>query len=363
MIRRAALFLIIAICSAEATNSVSSPLASHAVRAVIDEFFAANVYEIEVINFGADHGKAEETIDKLLRLGIPSMPMKISKATGEHSGAEFKLSKPSILLFDSPENFDRNAHRIVFQHGRVVFHPHLVYIRNATIEDIQVVSNKSYTIDKTIFLVNETRHSIELATSFMFTPDACYKNQFKVINRFMRRQHQWENSNFFVEKYKNFHGCPLDFGMYNNTFLDKELNYSVKLSRKNVLVNETMTFSMIQMLKRKSLEGNWFLVSIIPNKIYIPPGKLYGEYEKMFLPFDRLTWIAIAVTVLVSILTIFVIKFKPIWIQNAIFGEGNRSPLMNLISILINGSQHGNLTQNAPRICLMTFLFWSLIFR
>jgi hypothetical protein len=362
MIRRAVLCLFVVICST-ATGRIPESFAPHAIKAVIDEYFAQNVFEIEVVIFGKDHGQAEKIIEKLLRLEISTIPMKISKTTGEHSADKLKLDKPSILLFDSPENFRKNKHRIVFQHGQVVFHPHLVYIPNATMDDIQVVANRNYTIDKTIFLVNETRDSIELATSFMFTPDACHRNQFKVINRFTRHRKQWENSNFFLEKYKNFYGCPLDFGLNNKTTFEKELNYTVKLSGKEVFVNDTMTYSVIKILTHKSLVAGSFIVEMNPRKIYIPPGELYGDYEKMLLPFDRFTWIAIAMTTLVSILTILAIKLKPPEIQNVVFGEGNRSPLMNFISILINGPQHGNLRQNAPRIWLLTFLFWSMIFR
>jgi hypothetical protein len=141
---------------------------------------------------------------------------------------ELKFKNPSILLFDSPENFKQTNSWIVFQHGHLTSYPHIVLVHDATIDDIQVAANKNHTIDRTIFLVNETRHSISLATSFMFTPEACYTNQFRVIDRFTKLQNRWENSNFFVEKYKNFHGCPLEL---DSDFLpfDKNLNYTTKI--------------------------------------------------------------------------------------------------------------------------------------
>jgi hypothetical protein len=36
---------------------------------------------------------------------------------------------------------------------------------------------------------------------------------------------------------------------------------------------------------------------------------------------------------------------------------------MEFISIMINGSQTRNVIENVPRIFLLTFIFWSLIFR
>jgi hypothetical protein len=101
----------------------------------------------------------------------------------------------------------------------------------------------------------------------------------------------------------------------------------------------------------------------IPQKIFIPPGELYGDYEKMLLPFDLSTWIAISLSFFVSFFAILAIKWLSPNNQELYFGMNNRSPLMNFVSIMINGSQTNNLIENVPRIFLMTFMFWSLIFR
>jgi hypothetical protein len=111
------------------------------------------------------------------------------------------------------------------------------------------------------------------------------------------------------------------------------------------------------------IKYNYHTVDIQARKIYIPPGELYGEYEKMLLPFDTSTWIAIVMTIVMSILTILAIKLKDRLIQAVIFGRNNRSPLMNFINIVLNGGQHTTLMENVPRIFLMTLIFWSLIFR
>jgi hypothetical protein len=228
---------------ATASSRTTESLAVHAIKAVIDEYFAKTVHEIEVISFGTRYGQAEEIIEKLLRFGQQSIPMRITREARERlQSNEFKLNKPSILLFDSPENFNRTQQRIVFQHGNIVSHPNLVYIHNATIADIQVAGYKNHTIDKTIFLVNETLHSIELATAFLFTPDACHTNQFKVINRFTRQPKHWDNSNFFVEKYNKLHGCALDFD-YKTAFFAGLLNFPLKEVNNEVLLNETISFS------------------------------------------------------------------------------------------------------------------------
>jgi hypothetical protein len=365
MTRLAVLFVLIVIHFASFANTrIAESLVPYAIKAVIDEYFAENVHEIEVINFGVRNGRGEETIERLLRLGDPRIPMKITRDASQHlEFEEFKLNTSSVLLFDSPKTFNRTQHRIVFQHGNLNSYPHLVHIYNAEIEDIQVVAHKNYTIDKTDFLVHETLHSIQLATSFMFTPEACHKNQFKVINWFTRGQRRWENSNFYEEKYRNFYKCELEFPDTRLTSLSRELNFTLKYINSTVFLNETLSFYLDHAPGTELYEFASYMIEIESRKILIPPGELYSDYEKLFLPFDNGTWIVIAVTVIVAILFIIVVKLKPLKIQEAVFGRNNRSPLMNFISILINGGQHGTMMENASRICFLMFLFWSLIFR
>jgi hypothetical protein len=130
-----------------------------------------------------------------------------------------------------------------------------------------------------------------------------------------------------------------------------------------VRVNETLSFYKYYFSAKDIFKYSSYVLNIESRKILIPPGEVYGDFEKMFLPFDDPTWIAIAVTVTVAILSILVVKLTPLKIQEVVFGRNNRSPLMNLISILINGGQDGTMAESAPRICLMMAVFWSLIFR
>jgi hypothetical protein len=71
------------------------------------------------------------------------------------------------------------------------------------------------------------------------------------------------------------------------------------------------------------------ILDIEPRKIFIPPGEVYGEYEKMQLPFDAATWIGIVITLFVSSLAIFLIKMFCRSNQEIFFGRNNGSPFMN----------------------------------
>jgi hypothetical protein len=164
-----------------------------------------------------------------------------------------------------------------------------------------------------------------------------------------------------MEKHQNFNGCPLEVDAKND--ISKEiLNYKQIINPK-VLMNETISLSFDILTSEIYEVYNTYTLNFLSQKIYIPPGELYGDYEKMFLPFDLSTWIGISLMASVSLIAIVLIKWLSPNNQEIYFGRNNRSPLMNFISIMINGTQPTNLIENTPRIFLLIFIFWSLIFR
>jgi hypothetical protein len=140
------------------------------------------------------------------------------------------------------------------------------------------------------------------------------------------------------------------------------LNSTLKVI--NSYIDKTLIAFEVKFLNMEDLKtSNTYVILIQPLKIFVPQGELYGDYEKMFLPFDDSTWIAIGLTIIVSSLAIQVIKWISPSNKEIFFGRNNPSPLMEFISILMNGSQPRSVIENAPRVFLLTFIFWSLIFR
>jgi hypothetical protein len=251
----------------------------------------------------------------------------------------------------------------MFQPNLLKRHRHLIYIHNATIETVEITKSRHFFIDRVDFLVNETENSIDLVTAFMFSPGVCRENKFRVVDRFTRYNRKWENQNFFVEKYKNLHGCPINFANHSgHLVLEKifanTLNFDYRVNNQR----DALAFYYIQSSTYEHIDGT-FVVNIETKMVYIPPGELYGNYEKMFLPFDAGAWIAIGVTILTVFLGILVIKMFSKRVQDRIFGRNNSSPCVNFISILLNGSQISNLDESWPRFFMILFVLWSLIIR
>jgi hypothetical protein len=344
-------------------------LAPYAIKAIIDAHFAKNVEDIQIINFGRKNGVGDKSIEKLFNLKNQSTPMKIFRNNRKYSkNMWLQVATSSIMFFDSPEDFHRVRYQIVFQHrDKAKLNQYIVFVHGAGIETIR--AENRFQINRVIYLIETDQDSIDLVTAFQFTPYFCWQNQFRVINRFTRKRMRWDNSSFFVEKFSNFHGCNMLFEKSNREFypwlyqaFSQVLNF--KIVEKNIVsVYDTVLFKFGYAFWLDKTDPNFQVTHIEQRKLFVPPGELYGDYEKMFLPFDTSTLIGICVLALFASSAILTMKLMSRSLQDRVFGSNTRSPLMNVINILLNGGQHGTMLESAPRIVLATFLFWSMIIR
>lgn len=175
-------------------------LASSAINGVLEEYFAKNLAKVDLIYYGSENGASEILVKEIVRSRKDSVSIKVYK--GVKNVSKEKLSQSTLLTFDSVQNFKAVFKEIKWQRNPKRRKRHLVYIHNATIADLSNIQD-GFSIDYVSFLLSESETSIDLVTSFMFTPNACRKIQFKTINRFHRNTMKWETSTFYPKKYGN----------------------------------------------------------------------------------------------------------------------------------------------------------------
>lgn len=333
-------------------------LALNAIKTIIDEYFSANWPEVDVISYGRKSEKSEEIVEQLLKLGNKTKAFKVLN-NGRENFWSSRLNASSILVFDSMKIFKEFKNKIVWQTNNATRHRHIVQIFDAKAEDLAMIQADGFAVDTVSFLSDETEQSIDLITTFMFSPNACRTNKLLKINRFSRSKMRWENSNFFPEKYKNFHGCNLVLGEQNyrgiyqfyfifhiSTLFSKPLNFTF-----NFKFHEHQPQLFIDPEIDLHLHGDFhnhliynyvigYISEIEMKKFFTPPGELYTPLEKMVLPFDSGAWIAIIVTLLFALVVIQVINRCPLRIQNFVFGSGNRAPTLSFVNIFLCGNQH-----------------------
>jgi hypothetical protein len=95
----------------------------------------------------------------------------------------------------------------------------------------------------------------------------------------------------------------------------------------------------------------------------VPAGEPYTDLEKMFLMFDKSTWICIGFTLGAALLVIQLINFMSIQVQKFVFGRDIRTPTLNVVSIFLTGAQHRVPGRNFARFILIVFVLWALTIR
>lgn len=121
-------------------------------------------------------------------------------------------------------------------------------------------------------------------------------------------------------------------------------------------------------LKRSFSEENWSEHVTSPYKhecfrIIIPPPESYTSYEKLLLPFDVITWILFLLNFLFAFQIILIVNFMPKWIQNLIYGENVRMPSLNVVRAFFGIGQTRLPKKYFPRVLLIIFILFCLIFR
>lgn len=353
------LLLFHQVCGLDRKNQSLIPFA---LKAILRELVKSSP-EIEISCFG-EKQKSEKLINQLLRNLSDSILFSVPKANERAN----KLSKSSILLFDSAAEYRKVSPGIMWQSNENVRHKHLVSFPNARVRDIANVQD-GFDIDNVNFLIDESDISVKLVTSFMFTRRECRSNQFVTINSFKRDTMRWETSTFYPDKYRNFHGCKLKvFSYHDNIFgkvvaaMSHSLNFTVQngeIKEKTDLIADGGPLSIVK--NQCMLTSYPFVFTSL--EFFIPPGDLFTPLEKIFLPFEFDVWIAILVTLLVGLFAIRIISWSKVYVQKFVFGRDIKSPTLNLVSIFLNGAQTKVPGRNFSRFLLTLFVIWCLIIR
>ena len=179
-----------------------------AIITIIDEHFAklssTSLGKVDIVCIGSETKEFIAVMTKLLK--VKSVNVKIDSEKFEFQ-EQLKLNNSSIIIFESLERFRADALKIKWLSNPRQRSQHLVHVPHLTTSDIIETFPDGFLVDQVNFLINETKSSIELVASYMFTERACRVQQLKIINRFNFNTKKWEKSSFYPKKYQNFHGC------------------------------------------------------------------------------------------------------------------------------------------------------------
>jgi hypothetical protein len=351
-------------------------VAVEAIKEFLKQYFAVYDWSIDLIYCGS---KSEALAEKLLLEKPLDVKMRVIKLDAVDRA---QLAVSTIILFDSVEKYESSKKKlswVVDEKENLNAFPNILFFvpKRRNLEFVEWLSSRSKHIEGANFLRVVNDKTVDLVTSFMFEPGKCREPQYKTINRFSRSNMKWDNETFFPEKYDNYNGCELYVlrdGIDSLTtrvfsILAEELKFKIK-STDIALVpdHDPYKYDLFDALVAQSwtMFQRYDFSPLIFTDVMtctVPAGEPYTMLEKMFLMFDKLTWICIGVTLGGSLVVIQLINLMSIKIKNFVFGRDVRTPTLNLASTFLAGGQHRLPGRNFARFLLMSFIMWSVIIR
>ena len=228
-------------------------------------------------------------------------------------------------------------------------------------------------MDQVNFLINVNQTSIDLATSFMFTPQSCRSITFKVINTFNVSTMQWkgiEDKHFYPQKTRHLHGCSFiidheDVNSLQDYLIVNLVKTFIKYTQGRLVISleDADVYKHFSDYNVKSNQNFMLSVPILFEYwvVLMSPGAEFSQLEKMLMPFDYEIWIAIISTLFLALVISEIINKASNKARNFVFGI--KSPTFELISTFFSGRQSKSPKRNFARFCLMLFIIWSLIIR
>lgn len=349
-----------------------------AINGVLNGFFLKNSIKVDLIVYGT-FKKSEGIVEKLLTVKNDSIPMRILNGNF-YSKWRNKLNTSSILLFDSPQTFKQHYNNITWKNEKGNRQYHLVYYPNAKTSEYAEI-NDGFSIDFVDFLMCAENQPPLLVISYMFTPIKCRSLQFFGLNKFLVSSNKWTKSFFYPEKYLNFFGCRLqaitrgsDGGsslatrkileaFANST--DAKISFNGVPSKAEINPKHFDFYSSAVTLSVKNNNGTlisypYFIDYWI---FFIPPGDLYTQLEKMFLPFQEELWVAVVVTLMLGIVISKLIELTSERVRDFVFGNNITHPTVNFVATFLTGVQPKLPRRNFARFCLILVISWSLVIR
>jgi hypothetical protein len=344
-----------------------------AIKGALNDHFVVYEPKIDLYYYGPNSEVLAEKIlqEKPLEVSVRVFPL--------GTMVRCQLDAPSILLFDSAEHYFNKFENITWKSKDRVWYNHLVYapkkdkldvIEHFAAENLDV-ENQNY-----LKIVNET--TVDIVTSCKFAPGKCNIVQFKTINQFSTDTMMWQNKTFFPERYQNFYNCSLKVGYQKESsssasreilnLLAGHLNFHLLRVEVTSLRHTAEKFDLVEISTFQAIrdhESSKFSSSLFTDYVTftVPDGEPYTQFEKMFLMFDKGTWICIGSTLVAALVVIQLISFMSIKVQNFIFGQENQTPTLSMVDIFLNGGQNKVPGTNFARYLLIVFVAWTLIIR
>lgn len=379
-----------------------SKLATLAIASLIDEMSSRYKIEFIIVTFENDL-YADELASRILNLTTSSVRVMKSSETYD----EFIVFYGKSCVFISKRNYFSvpfefrqwvSSPSFRFERFTTSFYKSITinyaydeyFIKNEDRNDLCTKNkNKEYeSVKHRLYHLTVTKSKVHLYNCDIFSGDSCDPN-WTQVNSFILKNQTWSEK-FFKKKVK-YNRCRISIHLMDTTFnelLDFTVNEEGTIKLSGVEGGIVQLFADEMMINftlydRKSAELSFELIIGVTRTFYngyhkgiyvyhatapilitqgtfiVTKGLRFTPTEKLILPFDGATWIALASTLIISIVATYLMTLMSTEIQVFIFGFRTKNQILTIIQSFFGV---GVITVPGGNISRFIFMIYTLAF-
>lgn len=352
---------------------------SKALSEIITKFYIKNSIEYEIIAPDIESWKFASNIIPNLAKDLCLRPTRI-RFIDESNFNEINLTRSSIFLFESGSSYARILNMLKMHN--------IEYMKIRHFAVINVIGNMRLGhagIASSIYVTNLLIHQNDLHLNLGQFTTKCGTNseimiKFQLINAFRSDSLSWTTDVFeLTYPMINLNGCNYNV-MCKSCFHDQKQKklklidsdylkllgvMEERLNFNATLVDATSSYHFVFdliLFKGESL-FHTFVIATAEFTLIFSTGEPYSQIEKLTIPYDTESWIAISITFSIGFLIILLLKNCKIELQNFVFGLSVKTPTFNMIKTFFGQSQNIEPRGTFARYLLMMFILFCLIIR
>lgn len=376
------------------------------IAAVVPSFHKYGKDSITLVN---KPSRTDQIVTAILRLLNTFLPVVL--ADGITSTTSVGSRNSNVILVDSYATFREIFLKMNTKYEKYqgLFLVVLTSYENqagqtkAILEDF----NSNYLVRVNVVFL-ETPNEAKIFSFFPFTPTSCGEVHPVLLDTYINGYGFLENSNLIPSKTRHMFQCPMKIAAVNFppfVIIDKSREGSRKFSGIDVRVLKTlaraMNFSlevetfnstgwgevnadgsssgaMEKIINRKAnITAGFFIFNEIRNQFMTPsftyyttklvwivnPGVTITFFQRLHMPLQSEVWYGILAFFFIGFVIIAVIERRSKVVRNFVFGRQVKSPLLQMINVLVGGVMNKTPTRNFARTMLALYLFYSLVLR
>lgn len=306
---------------------------------------------------------------------------------------EIELSRSTIIFSEQDFTINRMLGKVKMKNIDYLKFHHYIVVRKISKPRMNIGLTEITETDTVLyssFLVQETPDFIVVKAVFLFDDNYCDAVIKPIIDlSSVIIPNKSIDYNFYDRsKVKQYNFC--EFKIFKEDFeigtrsifidflfdiLSKKFNFTIEYIYRSQ--QDTVPFlfkyyirnldTLTRLYENTSSLGStgfqFVLVSVHEMALLVSIGEPYGMFDKLLIPFDLATWLAILFSFVVAFIVILCLKLLDIGVQRFVFGTFVTTPVLNVVAVFFGQDQTILPGRNFARYILMMYILFCIIIR